>query len=66
MTLEKRFDEELIKACEIAQKEYGYNPTRFLQTVSRFGGVKTAKEIIRKSKSDKYSFRTFSPNFLES
>lgn len=49
MTLEKRFDEELIKTCEIAQKEYGYNPTRFLQLVSRFGGVKTAKEIIRKN-----------------
>ena len=47
MMLEKRFEEELIKACEIARKEYGYNATRFLNTISKFGGVKTAKEIIR-------------------
>lgn len=50
MTLEKKFDEDLIKKCEIAQKEYGYNPTKFLQTVAKFGGVKTAKEIIRKGR----------------
>lgn len=49
-TLEKKFDEQLIKNCEIAQKECGYNPTRFLQTVAKFGGVKTAKEIMRKGK----------------
>lgn len=49
MMLEKRFQEELIKACEIARKEYGYNATRFLNTISKFGGVKTAKEIIRKN-----------------
>lgn len=48
--LEKKFDEELIKKCEIAQKECGYNPARFLQTVAKFGGVKTAKEIMRKGK----------------
>lgn len=49
-TLEKKFDEQLIKNCEIARKECGYNPTRFLQTVEKFGGVKTAKEIMRKGK----------------
>lgn len=48
--LEKQFDEELIKNCEEAQKKCAYNPTRFLETVARFGGVKTAKEIIRKGK----------------
>lgn len=47
-TLEKKFDEELIKNCEIAQKECGYNPARSMQTVAKFGGVRTAKEIIRK------------------
>lgn len=49
-TLEKQFEEELIKKCEIAQKQCGYKPTRFLQTISKFGGVKTAKEILRKGK----------------
>lgn len=49
-TLEKQFEEELIKKCEIAQKQCGYRPTRFLQTISKFGGVKTAKEILRKGK----------------
>ena len=50
VALEKQFDEELIKKCEQVQKECGYNPTRFLQTVERFGGVKTAKEIIKKGR----------------
>lgn len=50
MTLEKMFNEALIKKCKIAQAECGYNPTRFLQTVDRFGGVKTVKEIINKGK----------------
>lgn len=50
MTLEKRFEEELIKNCEAAQKQCGYNPTRFLQTITKFGAVKTAKEILRKGK----------------
>lgn len=48
--LEKKFDEELIRKYEMAQKECGLNPTRFLQTVAKFGGVKTAKEILRKGK----------------
>ena len=45
MMLEKRFEEELVKACEIAQKEYGYNATRFLNTISKFGGVKQQKKL---------------------
>lgn len=49
--LEKKFDEELIKNYEKAQKAGGYNPTRFLETVGKFGGVKTAKEIMRKGKN---------------
>jgi len=49
-TLEKQFEEELIKKCELAQKQCGYRPTRFLQTISKFGGVKTAREILRKGK----------------
>lgn len=50
--VEKQFQEELIKNCEIAQKECkGYRPTRFLQTIEKFGAVKTAKEIIRKGRT---------------
>ncbi|MGL4345546.1 MAG: hypothetical protein ACRCTE_10135 [Cellulosilyticaceae bacterium] len=48
--LEKAFDQEMIKKCEEAQKKCGYKPTRFLQTIAKFGGVKTAKEILRKGK----------------
>lgn len=48
--LEKKFEEELIKNCEAAQKECDYNPTRFLQNIAKFGGVKTAKEILRKGR----------------
>lgn len=48
--LEKQFDEVLINNCEIAKKECDCNPTRFLQTLEKFGGVKTAKEIIRKGR----------------
>lgn len=50
VALEKQFEEELIKKCEEAQRECGYKPTRFLETVASFGGVKTAKEMIRKGR----------------
>ena len=50
IALEKQFEEELIKNCERAQEQCGYRPTRFLQTIAKFGGVKTAKEILRKGK----------------
>lgn len=50
MTLEKKFEEELIKNCETAQKQCGYNPARFLQTIAKFGAVKTVKEILRKGR----------------
>lgn len=49
-SVEKEFDKVLIENCEIARKECGYNPTRFLQTIEKFGGVKTAKEILRKGR----------------
>lgn len=48
--LEKKFDQELIQKSEKAQKQCDYNPARFIQTVTKFGGVKTAKEIMRKGK----------------
>lgn len=49
-TLEKQFEEALIKKCEEGQKIDGYKATRFLQTLAKFGGVKTAKEIMRKNR----------------
>lgn len=52
MTLEKQFEAELISNCEKAQKECkAYRPARFLQTIAKFGGVKTAKEILRKGRT---------------
>ena len=54
-TLEKQFTESLIKNCEQAQKVCAYRGVRFMQTVQKFGGVKTAKEIIRKGRlSDEF------------
>lgn len=50
--LEKQFQEELIKNCQLAEKECsGYRSARFLQIVEKFGAVKTAKEIIRKGRT---------------
>ena len=54
-TLEKQFTEALIKNCEEAQNASSYRGIRFMQTVQKFGGVKTAKEIIRKGRlSDEF------------
>lgn len=49
--LEKKLQEEVIKNCEKAEKEYGCKMTRFLETINRFGIVKTAKEILRKGRT---------------
>lgn len=48
--LEKQFTEELIKKCEQSKGVNGYNPTRMMETIHKFGGVKTAKEILRKGR----------------
>jgi len=54
-TLEKQFTEVLIKNSEEAQKSCAYRGVRFRQTLEKFGGVKTAKEIIRKGRlSDEF------------
>lgn len=53
--LEKQFTDALIKNCEEAQKACAYRGIRFMQTLQKFGGVKTAKEIIRKGRlSDEF------------
>ena len=48
--LEQKFQEELINNCRLAEEKCGYRFTRFLQTVEKFGAVKTAKEILRKGR----------------
>ena len=49
--LEKKLQAEVIKNCEIAEKEYNCKMTRLIETINRFGIVRTAQEIIRKGKT---------------
>lgn len=51
IALEKKLQQEVIKNCELAEKEYGCKMTKFLQTIERFGIVKTAQEILRKGRT---------------
>ena len=51
MALEKKLQQEVIKNCTVAEKEYGCKMTRFLQTIERFGIVRTAQEIFRKART---------------
>lgn len=50
-TLEKKLQQEVIKNCEIVEKEYGCKMTRFIETINRFGVVRTAQEILRKGRT---------------
>lgn len=53
--LEMQFNKDLITKCQVAQTECGFNATRFMQSIERFGGVATAKELIKRGKlSDGY------------
>ena len=49
--LEKKLQQEVIKNCKVAEKEYDCKMTRFLQTIERFGIVRTAQEIFRKGRT---------------
>ena len=49
--LEKKLQQEIIKNCKVAEKEYDCKMTRFLQTIERFGIVRTAQEIFKKSRT---------------
>lgn len=51
IALEKKLQQEVIKNCEVAEKEYGCKMTRFLQTIDKFGIVRTAQEIFRKGRT---------------
>lgn len=46
--LEKQFDREMQDVYTSAKQECGYNATRFLQMLSKNGGVQTAKQLIKK------------------
>ncbi len=46
--LEKQFNAEMLNIYHTAKKELGYNASRFLQMLSREGGLKTAKKLISK------------------
>lgn len=48
--LEKQFDEVYVKYCKQAEKACACKLTRMMQQVEKFGGIKTAKEIIRKGR----------------
>lgn len=49
--LEKKLQEEVIKNCKIAEQDCGCKMTRLLNTIERFGIVRTAQEIIRKRRT---------------
>jgi len=48
-TLENKFHEDMNNIYFIAKKELKYNASRFIQLVSREGGLKAAKQLISKS-----------------
>lgn len=53
--LEKQFTNELLENCEKASKSCSYRGVRLIQNVQKFGGAKTAKEILRKGRlSDEF------------
>lgn len=49
--LEKKLQDEVLKNCAIAEKECGCRMVRLVQTIEKFGIVRTAQEIIRKRRT---------------
>lgn len=52
--LEREFHAAMLRVSEQA-RERGYNPTRFLLMVHKYGGVQTAKRLLAKQGDLKYS-----------
>jgi len=48
LNLEDKFHLDMRKLYDIAKEEAGYTATRFIQLVSKDGGLKTAKKLILK------------------
>ncbi|BEH90260.1 MAG: hypothetical protein HFE54_06475 [Turicibacter sp.] len=49
--LEQKLQQEVIKNCQHIETVYGCKMTRLVQTIERFGIVKTAREIFRKRRT---------------
>ena len=49
--LEDIFSLELIQRAINVEQEFGINMKKFTDTINKFGGVKTAKEIIKKGQT---------------
>lgn len=49
-TLEQKFTAELAAACRTAQEQTGCPMTGLLQKIEKFGGVRVAKDYIRKNR----------------
>jgi hypothetical protein len=63
--LEKEFEEELIQMAEQQRLVCGWNPTRFLQTVAKQGGVKTVKGMLAKRQQSEAFDRLAEQNRLD-
>jgi len=46
--LERKFNNDMINIYKRADKELGYRATRFLQMLSKNGGINTAISLVRK------------------
>ncbi|MEW6047828.1 MAG: hypothetical protein AB1609_15340 [Bacillota bacterium] len=44
--LEREFEHAMYDIYRRAKKECGYNPTRFVQMLSNYGGLETAKRLL--------------------
>lgn len=44
--IEKQFNDDMMHIYVTAKKELGYNATRFLQMISKYGGLSTAHKLI--------------------
>lgn len=47
--LEKAFTQELLDKCAQAERACGYNPARLVQALTKYGGVRAAKELLRRN-----------------
>jgi hypothetical protein len=63
--LEQRFHAAMINLYQTAKREIDYTPTYFLQMVSEYGGLKTAKRLIHKDKPSEGFTTLYLKNSLE-
>lgn len=63
--LEKKLQAEVLKNCQRAESECECKMTRLIQTIERFGIVRTAQEIIRKNRTSDCFSKLAQKNRLE-